>query len=74
MSKDNGGPAFPAPCDGENWANWQGMSLRAYYAGQALAASDWPRSKDVELGLLAAVCFDIADAMIAEGRRRNADS
>lgn len=32
MRKNNGGPAFPEPCDSES----EGMSLRDWFAGQAL--------------------------------------
>ena len=74
MSKDNGGPAFPAPCDGENWMNWKGMSLRGYYAGQALANSAWETVPIQEIPTIAKDCYDCADAMLAERERRNADS
>lgn len=36
MSKQDGGPAFPVPASHENYAP-TGMSLRDWFAGQALA-------------------------------------
>lgn len=69
MSKDDGGAAFPDP------DFYHGMSLRDYFAGQALAECEWPdwdipdprRATDEEV---ARRCYDIATAMVAEKRRR----
>ena len=61
--KDDGGPAFPL-IDQRYMAN--GMSLRDWFAGQALAGllSD-PLIRDTPEGF-AKSCYERADAMIAE--------
>lgn len=38
MSEQDGGPAFPLEAKTNHLADAQGMSLRDYFAGQALAA------------------------------------
>ncbi len=52
------------------------MNLRQWYAGQALASSNWTTGHEqpeadlqARIPALAAVCFEIADAMIAEDVR-----
>lgn len=62
--KNDGGPAFPRE---SKWADY-GMSLRQWYAGQALvgmlaSAPVVDRSK-VDKGKWAAIAFDWADEMI----------
>ena len=42
------------------------MNLRQWYAGQALAATDWQSNSSERIPVLAQRCFEIADAMIAE--------
>lgn len=76
----NGGPAFPSDerfygSDGTviQKIEHRGMSLRDWYAGQALAgmmACD-PTFADgkYEPSLVARSCFELADAMIKEGER-----
>jgi len=54
---NDGGPAFPIPDEG-----WPGMTLRDWFAGQALAGmlanpDSWPEDRGV-----AAYCY--ADAML----------
>jgi hypothetical protein len=77
MGKNDGGPAFPRPnlqqageVNAENdmcYREWgaEGMSLRDWFAGQALqgmcAAN--PKTSSVEL---AAFCYAMAGAMLAE--------
>ena len=83
MSKNNGGPAFPTQqktggaflgSDGllhDETLQMGGMSLRDWYAGQALAgliacpdspdAKDWPEMTSKT----ASFAYDYADAMIA---------
>lgn len=78
---DDGGPAFPVPnyinADGETHESKpQGMSLRAYFAGQAmqgmLAATAHPKF-DVHIAPdfrgLAEYSTRAADALIAELRK-----
>lgn len=64
---DDGGRAFPQSCDHEGFPGRgeEGMSLRDYFAGQALAAllscgrDEWPWEAE------ARNAYDAADAMIA---------
>lgn len=85
MSKINdGGQAFPVPCapDSQGGLNWAmpGMSLRDWFAGQALAGTlatygdqralaalqkECPDPGDA-CGRIANACYAFADAMLAE--------
>ncbi|MBA8838199.1 hypothetical protein [Ochrobactrum sp. RH2CCR150] len=68
MSTSHGGPAFPSTVEAgeDRFGNkshvfYRGMTLRDYFAGQALAS--WPitdHSTD-----LASKCYALADAMLA---------
>jgi len=70
--KNTGGPAFPEIGNvGHNsdWQNESGMSLRDYFAGQALL--EWSGTVDLAAGneheqmrTIARICFGFADAMI----------
>jgi len=67
---DDSGPAFPA-CN-EAWNNQTlGMTLRDYFAGQALAGvwagreSDFVKISAPTTTDVAIACYAIADAMIA---------
>lgn len=63
---DDGGPAFPTQNTSEGY---RGMSLRDWFAGQALAgcvAAD----DESPVGRIAADAYAFADAMIAERRKR----
>lgn len=68
MSND-GGPAFPTPSEydshtGEPYVvGFQGLSIRDYFAGQALAslAAAFPGP-----GIAAARAYELADAMLRE--------
>ena len=71
MTKPNdGGPAFPNKGDntqGPHSHNYDGMTLRQWYAGQALASvtsedlNRWPSAAHI-----AEWCRSVADALIAE--------
>ena len=77
MSKNDGGPAYPSEVrkiqhHGEK-GGWQeavpatsGMSLRDYFAGQALAGLTANASFDGKASAYAPVIYQFADAMIAE--------
>ena len=76
MTNDNGGPAFPRPpvlVEGNtahkdyHWMQ-DGMRLRDYYAGQALAGVDMNNIQGTHQELAEAL-YEIADAMVAEKRR-----
>ncbi len=76
MSKKDGGPAFPREdYQTDDAPGQRGMSLRDYFAAQALPAAlqqafsmqDMPRHN---IPSFAADCsYDIADAMIAASKR-----
>lgn len=65
--KDNGGPAFP-------WASYPGMSLRDYFAAQAIntlldavvSRQTRPREGQSIGEYIAHEAYELADAMIAE--------
>ena len=65
MSAINGGPAFPAPAFAENITT-QGMTLRDYFAGQALAGMFADRNRSLtQEHHMAHDAYLIADAMLA---------
>ena len=73
--KDTSGPAFPVPPNSEEqkergyWEYPQGMSLRDYFAGQALSgwlASFAGMDSKIKPEEVAKESFQFADAMIAE--------
>ncbi len=63
---NDGGPAFPE-CESGEFGPYipkeQGMSLRDYFAGQALAAHSW-RIREPLFGDVASDCYRFADAML----------
>ena len=69
MSKDNGGPAFPqGKGAGDMWVTDGGMTLRDYFAAKAIAGicahrDSWGLTSP---HALAALAYNIADAMLAE--------
>lgn len=80
MTNDDGGPAFPrGDVPNQSWAQ-KGMSLRDWFAGQALAGFIAGRSDKSGPGIdasyaEAAVSAGLyADAMIAERSRTDADA
>lgn len=74
MFSDDGGPAFPVP-----GRSGSGLSKREWLAGQALPLYA-PTESDLAMLMRNAVaptpanvatfCFDLADAMLAESKRR----
>ena len=72
--RNDGGPAFPA-CNEANVNDTMGMTLRDYFAGQALLGiaatqvdDDLTIAQNAEVAANWAYCF--ADAMINERKRR----
>ena len=64
-----GGPAFPLQSIGPDFPpGHAGMTLRDYFAGQALASSDWAAWEDRhgKEALIAHRCYEIADVMLAK--------
>jgi len=72
MPVDHGGQAFPVTIHS---LHVKGMTLREYYAGQALAGVlANPRIlENTPADEIAEVCFDAADAMLAE-RKKGTDA
>jgi hypothetical protein len=73
MSKINdGGPAFPVPNDA-NTNGQEGMTLRDWFAGQALVGKLAAASirEDGYHSKYAAECYTIADAMLAARNAAN---
>ena len=79
MSITDGGPAFPRPIsvepNGDIAFAETGMSLRDYFAGQALAVLNYhnvlatvmtPTDVEPEIRNVAALSYRIADAMLKE--------
>ena len=70
--RDDGGSAFPIPSDGRTHGTEGGMSLRAYFAGQALPAVIRQCYEDArppnvsQAELFAHIACECADALIAE--------
>jgi len=79
MSKPNdikdGGPAFPANPTmvhlgvGKQAEIAAGMSLRDWFAGKALSASNWSEWGEAEI--IAQECYRLASAMLAEREKKN---
>ena len=61
MTYRDGGPAFPC-LEAKNAPN-EGMSLRDYFAGQALAGQA-AQPTDGDVRAIAWYCYELADAML----------
>lgn len=70
--KNDGGPAFPIPCDPDHCTHMdcKGMSLRDYFAAKAmqghLSNPSVTNHPEYDRQGLAVECYRIADAMISE--------
>ena len=66
VKRNDGGPAFPR----DGWAPEDGMSLRDYFAGQALAGlcanMQVDRFIEMSVGHMAGLSYMYADAMLRE--------
>ena len=68
MRKETGGPAFPESCGDQIIP---GMTLRDWYAGQALEGfCQDPASDDATVEEIAHAAYRIADAMLAERSKK----
>ncbi len=72
--KNTGGAAFPwneMSGDNSNMIHYQheGMTLRDYFAAQAMAGFLASRGKEIKAGPTAADAYYMADAMIEERRK-----
>lgn len=66
---NDGGPAFPRPYSmvlgtGHQFWEQDGMTLRDWFAGQALASVTYTLGAEID-DSVAKRCYEIADAMIA---------
>lgn len=66
---DDGGPAFPTEETEQYIAGW-GMSLRDYFAAQAIAGMNIVMSSGGAAENKAAIAYEIADAMLARRRKQ----
>lgn len=77
MPFNDGGPAFPGPCQRETNVDInEGMFLLAFYAAAALQGWASGRQRDMSDGVpvkIAKQCGDYADALIAEEERLRGD-
>jgi hypothetical protein len=70
-SNDNGGAAFPRPFSAIHedamFHAQSGMTLRDWFAGQALAGvlASWPEGEKVRPQVVAPWAYEFADAMLA---------
>ena len=68
MSKDNGGPAFPRKLEQCTFGYelTGGMTLRDYFAGEALQGlvASCTNGQELTPGLGAKWCYEMADAML----------
>ncbi len=70
--KSDGGPAFPHDVnDGPHTRRFYGMSLRDWFAGQALS-SFIPSQNQADVPLTVVAAYHLADAMLAQ-REKQAD-
>lgn len=68
-NKQDGGPAYPLQPASMPEMHYLGMSLRDYFAGQALAGLLGGRGGPIQRKFLsdeALLCYEYADAMLAE--------
>lgn len=78
MTTNDGGPAFPSDVVYKDAEHAPGMSLRDYFAGQALTAFAY-RSPDrnrmrIDRAEVAGICYLMADAMLAERYKEDPDA
>lgn len=71
--KIDGGPAFPVPNQTGGWDPKVGMSLRDWFAGQAIDRMLTLSSNDEQWdpAAVAVGCYLLADAMLAERMKTN---
>lgn len=69
---NDGGPAFPVADENQGWGS-PGMSLRDWFAGQALAGLLADPATSPDHSLVARVCYNYADAMLAARAKGGAE-
>jgi len=67
----DGNPAFPCNSP-DGMESYKGMSLRDYFAGQALAGMAVNLQEHIKDEKYAEWAYGLADAMLAEGEKENA--
>jgi hypothetical protein len=69
--KDTGGPAFPFWCDSNGMANFQGMTLRDYFAAKAMQAMIIkPPTEANAAADIVSLAYVAADLMLAERSKK----
>lgn len=66
---DDGGPAFPHSTDDATAIYQKGMTLRDYFAAAALKSGKYIYTID-QRNRTAEMCYQVADAMLAERNRK----
>lgn len=64
--KESGGPAFPVIIPGRGGNGWQGMTLRDWFAGQALAGMLGDPERRGSAKDFSHYAYEMADAMLAK--------
>jgi hypothetical protein len=68
QAQETGGPAFPTPDDwnasGELIPGGHGMTLRDYFAANAMHLSFGEACTNIDINLMARYCYSMADAMM----------
>lgn len=57
-------PAFPCSPDGQNYSKFLGLTIRDWFAGQALAGMIGTVNSQKAADALAPACYIMADAML----------
>lgn len=65
INKNNGGPAFPIPGLSHD-ADFNGLSIRDYFAAKAMQGLVIRNGRDLSLPKLAEFSYEMADAMLKE--------
>lgn len=74
---NDGGPAFPVHSALEAAQGYEGMSLRDWFAGQALASHAYhtsiPPDDEGYAAEVASLCYLVADAMLAARQQKKGE-
>jgi len=68
--KDTSGSVFPTTHNGSTLPSMTGLTKREYFAGLAMQMKLGASGTSIEFEEMAKRCFQMADAMIAEGNKQ----